>query len=280
MVTRGGYTSDAVQAAHSLILELMRLLGEYRDHIVLVGGWVPTFICPEPKEPHVGSMDIDLALNHRHLSEAGYRTILELLHRQGYEQGAQPYVFHKVIHYHGLNLKVEVDFLGGESGGTGRGHRTQKIQDIHVRKARGVDLAFAAPLKMVVEGELPGGERDKVEVRVASVVPFLVMKGMALHDRLKEKDAHDIYFIVLNYPGGLVQLAEEFKPYESDKLVREGLRKIADKFASVDHVGPRHVADFAEATNTDERDRLRRDAFERIGRLLELVGKAYEAKED
>ena len=37
---------------------------------------------------------------------------------------------------------------------------------------------------------------DKGAIRVASIVPFLVMKGMALADRLKEKDAYDIVFCV------------------------------------------------------------------------------------
>ena len=40
------------------------------------------------------------------------------------------------------------------------------------------------------------------KVSVSSVVAFLVMKGMALHDLLNEKDAWDIYFTLVNYPGG------------------------------------------------------------------------------
>jgi len=32
------------------------------------------------------------------------------------------------------------------------------------------------------------------------------MKGMALDDRLKEKDAWDIYYCIQNYPGGLDHL--------------------------------------------------------------------------
>ena len=39
MVTnRTDYTADAVEAAHSVLLELARLLGEYQDSIVIVGG--------------------------------------------------------------------------------------------------------------------------------------------------------------------------------------------------------------------------------------------------
>jgi hypothetical protein len=66
---------------------------------------------------------------------------------------------------------------------------------------------------------------------VSSVVAFLVMKGMALHDRLKEKDAWDIHFTVTNYPGGLDALAQQIRPHVDNGLVQEGLRKI-EKFES------------------------------------------------
>ena len=35
---RSDYTADAVEAAHSVLLELSRLLGEYQDAVVIVGG--------------------------------------------------------------------------------------------------------------------------------------------------------------------------------------------------------------------------------------------------
>jgi hypothetical protein len=69
MVTRTDYTEDAVEAAGSLLLELTHLLGEYRDEIVLIGGWVPPLLLPHAETPHVGSIDIDLALDHRKLQE-------------------------------------------------------------------------------------------------------------------------------------------------------------------------------------------------------------------
>ena len=79
MVTHRDYTADAAQAARSVLIELVHLLGEYRDHIVLVGGWVPELLLPETERPHVGSVDVDLAVNHRTLQERGYERIQELL---------------------------------------------------------------------------------------------------------------------------------------------------------------------------------------------------------
>lgn len=64
MVTRKDYTAEAVEAAHSVLIEVIHLLGEYRENIVLIGGWVPDILLSKDGEPHVGSIDVDLALDH------------------------------------------------------------------------------------------------------------------------------------------------------------------------------------------------------------------------
>jgi hypothetical protein len=266
------YSADQVEAARSVLLELVHLLGEYRDDIVVVGGWVPQLILPPGHPPHVGSIDVDLALNHRNLRDAGYATIQALLNRRGYEQDPrQPFIYHRTVIVNGNAIKVEVDFLAGEYEGTGAKHRTQPVHEGRARKARGCDLAFDLYVETEIEGELPEGGRDQARVRVSSVVAFLVMKGMALHDRLKEKDAWDIYFTLFNHPGGLNALAQEIRQHLDHGLVREGLKKIADKFASPDHMGPKFVADFEDIQDEDERAIRMRDAYERVGHLLELL---------
>jgi hypothetical protein len=64
MVTRKDYNKLTVEAAKSVLLELIHLLGAYRDHIVLIGGWVPEFIISSTDNPHIGSIDVDIAFNH------------------------------------------------------------------------------------------------------------------------------------------------------------------------------------------------------------------------
>jgi hypothetical protein len=272
-ITFRDYSADQVEAARSVLLELVRLLGEYRDDIVVVGGWVPQLLLPAGTPPHVGSIDVDLALNHRKLQEAGYATIQQLLARRGYEEDPrQPFIYHRTVVVNGNAIKVEVDFLAGEYAGTSAKHRTQQVQEGRARKARGCDLAFDLYVETDIAGELPEGGWDQARIRVSSVVAFLVMKGMALHDRLKEKDAWDIYFTLLNYPGGLEALAKEIGPHLSQGLVQEGLRKIGEKFASPDHVGPKFVADFEEIRDPEEREIRMRDAFERVRYLLSKLG--------
>ena len=94
---------------------------------------------------------------------------------------------------------------------------------------------------------------------------------MPLADRLKEKDAWDIDYCIRNYPGGMDALAEKFRPQLTHGLVQEGLKNIADAFASVDQFGPASVADFDEINDPDDRALRRRDAFERVNSLLERL---------
>lgn len=271
-ITHRDYTSDAVEAARSVLLGLTHLLGEYRDDIVVVGGMVPSLLLAEANPPHVGTLDVDLALNHRRFQESGYKTVQELLLSRGYQPDEeQPFVFRRIVTVNDRDITVEVDLLAGEYGGTGRGRRTQNVQDVRPRKARGCDLAFENSVEVKLEGKLPGGGKDSNSIRVAAIVPFLIMKGMALRDRLKEKDAYDIYYCVRNYPGGLDALTEEFHPHIGNKLVQEGLKCIREKFASPTHIGPKHVVDFEMVEGRQERDLLQRDAYERINALVERL---------
>ena len=73
---------------------------------------------------------------------------------------------------------------------------------------------------------------------------------------------------MLNYPGGIDALAEEFRPHLNHGLVKEGLQKIAGKFSSEKEFGPKSVADFEEIDDPDEQERIQRDAYERVNALL------------
>jgi hypothetical protein len=268
MVTKRDYTADAVEAARSVMLELSHLLGEYRDGIVIVGGWVPELLLSKTGQRHIGSLDVDLALDHQRLDDVGYKTILQLLLTHGYRQGEQPYIFFRTVQVNGIPHEVQVDFLSGEYLGTGHSHRTQKVQDMRPRKARGCDLAFDQVVQIELSGTLPEGGKDNASIRVTAITRFIAMKAIAMASRLKEKDAWDIYYCLRNYPGGLESLAQEFKPLLKNNLILEALTDLKNKFASPDHIGPKHVADFEEITDPDDRALLQRDAYERVHALL------------
>ena len=96
-----------------------------------------------------------------------------------------------------------------------------------------------------------------------------------MEDRRKAKDAYDICFVLHHYPGGLEAVVKAFRPHLKLALVKEGLKKIAGKFAALDHVGPKDVAEFDETLDDEERAIRQRDAFERVHSLLQQLGIAW-----
>jgi hypothetical protein len=198
--TKNEYDRLLVEAAHRVLLEVARLLYDYREGIVIIGGSVPGLIFDQNLLEHIGTIDVDIALDRNTIQEVGYRSIMQLLSKRGYVQGNQPFIFYRTLQVNDQEITVEVDFLAGEYGGTSKKHRTQVVQDLHPRKARACDLAFHNPIQITIEGILPEGGKDRASIQVASIVPFLVMKAQALNSRLKEKDAYDIYYCVSNFP--------------------------------------------------------------------------------
>jgi len=272
-VNKSGYKSREIEACNSVLLELIHILGEFRGSMVLVGGGAPPFLLPHVADQYVGTMDIDLALNINDEPEGTYARFRDTLLRHGYEEGEQPYIFFRdVPAADGSNIRVEVDFLAAEYGGTGRGHRTQRFDDARPRKARGCDLAFTDYIEVEVKGSLPGGGKDTQTIKVTGLAPFLVMKAIALNGRLKPKDAWDIYFVVSKYEGGVEAIAESFRPLLSNSLVKEALTNLRKLFESVEHIGPRLVSDFEEIDDQEEVERVRRDAFERVKGFLDCLG--------
>ncbi|MDO8963344.1 MAG: hypothetical protein Q7W30_02510 [Coriobacteriia bacterium] len=264
------YPPDAVEAAKSVMVELVHILGEYRDEMIIVGGWVPFLLMPDASG-HVGSTDVDIALNHLAETDEVYANISAILVEHDYVQDkGQPFIWFKDVESQGGVIAVEVDFLAGEYGGTGKRHRTQLVQDMKPRKARGADLLFDESVERQIEARLPSGAIDTVTVRVACVVPYLVMKSSALDSRVKEKDAYDIWFTIANYPGGVSAVAEEFEPLAKHGLVVQALAILESKFASTEHFGPASVALFMEADG-EEAERIKRDAYERVQALIAAV---------
>lgn len=166
---------------------------------------------------------------------------------------------------------VDVDILAGMYGGTQSKRRSQHVQGVKALKATGGNFAFEFPAqKISVEAERPDGAIDVANVSVVAVVPYLIMKTAAM-GRGKAKDAYDIYFIIKHYIGGVRELAKEFEPVRDKNIVIEAKDKLAGKFASENHVGPKDVADFMDLEDEESIEMIKRDAYEQVQALLNLI---------
>lgn len=261
------YNEGQKAAAHRVLIELVNLFSEYRDDIRIVGGWVPDLMFPE--EGHVGSVDVDILINHIKLKDSGYLTMSKILLRNGYEEHPNKYFsFIKREQIDGIDYDVDVDILAGMYGGTQKKKHSQHVQGVKALKATGGDFAFEfAPQIIKVEAERTDGALDVARVNVIAIVPYFVMKTAAM-GRGKAKDAYDLYFLVKHYHDGIDGLAKLFEHYKESKIIADMKEKLSEKFASPSHAGPADVASFLNPVDEEEIAFIKRDAYERIQALL------------
>ena len=270
------YEPRQVEAARRVILELWQILGAYRDAMVLVGGWVPELLLPQAKPPHTGSIDVDLLLNPKPLREGHYAELLKAIQARGYRR-TKPFRFAKdIVVDDGGPINVEIDFLVPK--GSLRRTRSRVAPGFRAIEAEGASLAIESTENRRLEGSMPDGAHNRVELQVASIEAFLVMKAFALRGRLKGKDAYDIVFCLRNWPGGTTAVADRLRPFAGRAEVREMMRILAVHFASPDHLGAQSVAAFLDPADPDERAFVARDAYERVQALLRELG--FEGNEE
>jgi hypothetical protein len=264
------YSEGQKKAAHRVLIELVNLFNEYRDDIRIVGGWVPDLMFPE--QDHVGSVDVDVLINHLTLTDTGYQTMSKILLKNGYTEHPEKYFsFVKSVEIDGVNYDVDVDILAGIYGGTTSKKRSQHVQGIKALKATGGNFAFEFPPQQVrIEAERVDGAIDSAVINVVAVVPYIIMKTAAM-GRGKAKDAYDIYFVIKHYSGGVESLANEFKAVRDKPIIKEMKEKLSDKFASENHAGPKDVSDFMDLADDEEIALIKRDAYEQVQALIEKL---------
>lgn len=278
MKVKSQYSEDKTNACLSVIVELMTYLKKYSQLIVLVGGWVPYLLFGDAKTKernHVGSLDVDLALNFLLIPEQDYQTIADILEKRGYKNRKDrngniiPASFERTFTDENKRKQiVQVDFLTSEYGGTGKDKRHQRIQDILVRKGRGIDLVFENCIERELEARMPNGAMNKIRLKIADLCSIIATKGFALHERASEKDAYDIYWLLKNHAKGEAGIIKELSRMKNNKLFNQGISFIKENFRNLDSLGPIAVANFFEPIDPGEREIILRDSYETVKRIL------------
>lgn len=115
------------------------------------------------------------------------------------------------------------------------------------------------------------GAQNTVDVRVASLSDFIVLKAHAIKGRDKPKDVYDLCYCLGLYPGGIESLAENWRSREGNALVAVAVGTLREKFATTAHYGSQQLAVFHDSTDEDERAMQVRRAFELVQKLLSLL---------
>ena len=270
------YGPGVTSASRSVLLELMTVLRAYRQSLILVGGWVPYLLLEQCGRPgaaaaHVGSIDIDIAVDPARLGESEYATISELLRARGYKPAVDrrggPLLssIERVVHSPVTKkpYTIRIDFLTHQAAAPSASRHHVPMQDaLYARKIKGCEAAFRHYTSVRISGVLPDGGELTVPIRMADLTASLTMKGIVLGERYREKDAYDIYMLLAHHQQGPRGVAEVLRPYLDDPLVSEGMANIRAAFCAREAHGPAWVAAFlVNPFFTADRERLITEAF-------------------
>lgn len=232
MRTSADHGGGITNASTSALLELALTLKVYRDALVLIGGWAPYYIVRDLGRgsfEHIGSIDIDLAVDPERVGSKQYATIVELLIDRGYSprisnKGEEiPFSFQKDVPDPAgdLSYGISVDLSTCENEGS-RGHRHREVQDsLPARTAKGCELAFGHNYPVAIEGTLPGDGNARAEVRALDLPGCIGMKGIVLGERYKEKDAYDLFSVISQCLEGPESVGSRVLPFMDERSMRE-----------------------------------------------------------
>lgn len=267
---RKDYADRQIEAAKRVLLDVGQILSSFRESMVIVGGWVPDLLLTETSEVHVGSIDVDIALDARKLQRGLYANLLGLLLETGrFKRGEKEFQFISTVELNdGMPaIPVEVDFLAAE-GMKIRGKN--RVPGFRVLQADACEFAFHAPVPITLSGTTPAGAQNSVKLRVVSLSDFLVMKAHDIDGRDKPKDAYDFCFCLDNS-----RIPELAKPWRNSDThtIKKALEILREKFASINSYGPMQVVEFHSPASVEERNLIARRAFELVQSFLVECGR-------
>ena len=272
------YDDRTTVAVKSVLIEIGQVLGGFQGKFAVIGGAVPWLLLNEGDMPHVGTLDVDLSLDAEALGDGEYAQLVQSLLKRGYRQGEHLRRFQLVrtvpARDGGADIDVVVDFLMPRDATIAR-NAPPLVANFAVQRADGADLALKFYQLVAIDGDMPDGGSNRIQMAVASIPALLAMKGYAITNRLKQKDAYDIYYSIRNFPGGVDALVAATKPLLDIETARKGYRHIAEKFRHLDDFGPtsvRRFVDRPDALGERTADQWQQDAFGQVDAWLSALG--------
>ena len=271
------YEDRTTEAVKSVIVEIGQIFGSYKGKFAIIGGSVPWLLLDQENIPHVGTIDVDLGLNPVALADGEYSLLVEALLGQGYRQSDSLQCFQLMRSIEPEDgwgtISLIVDFLMPKDAVLAK-NGPKLIENFAVQKADGANLAIAFQEFVKVEGDMPTGTKNRVEIVVCTIPALLAMKGHALRGRHMKKDAYDVYYCIRNYADGIEALAEECRPVLAAASGEAGYLAINEKFEAIDSYGPTNVCNFVVETDIlGERspDEWQQDAYGEIDAWLKSL---------
>jgi hypothetical protein len=281
------YSPEALAACEKALRTILTKVGPWGSKLTLIGGMAPRYLVgdlPADIPEHIGTTDLDIVVGVTLLTEEEetYRTLQQNLKNAQFAPSRNPdtgqeETFRWERHVDGVRVQLEF-FCPAGTGTPGQLLRNpgRNIGSrISAVRTRGAELAALDYVTVTLAGELldHAGIQGGVSVRVANLLPFLVLKAFAVDERDKAKDSYDIVWILNAYKDGPRAAVDDIakSPAISHADVPVALNHLRRHFRTPEHRGPSQYAIF-ELINEDEdeRARLRRFAY---GTVAEFLGR-------
>jgi hypothetical protein len=291
---QGGYTALHAELCERTLVTVLRGLGPWKTGVYLAGGLVPRYLIARPPEghpgpPHAGTTDVDLVLDLQVLASVdAYRRLEQNLRALGFVRGTndegrvQHFSWRKPV---GDGVTVVVDLLcDADLGEGGQVAELPGERRLSALKIPGAHLVVADHVEVELTAALLDERGVATEtVRVANVVPFVVLKALAYEDRFEEKDAYDLIYCLMHFGGGpedvAAQFVERLERWPDEPLLPRAVEILRTRFASDEQTpgarkdGPISYARFlADPGRRDLDARHRQDA----AAVVELFLRALE----
>lgn len=275
------YDPRRIELAESALLTIWGCLDELHEHLVLVGGLVPKYLCGEVQGsvalPRPATMDVDIGIAVS--SDQGYGGLLyHKLAGQGFTWSDDPEAsrFVKTI----KGIEVSIDFITEDPTRAWFGSITFDL--IHISQLPGINRALANPRSVTIKGVDLDGISRAYQVRVCDVGPFLVLKLRAFLNRLENKDAFDIYHTLRHFEDGTEAVIAAFaaEMNAGNPAFADALTCLRKHYSGEAAAGPVATADFVEGPRTTgeaeemalRRHQVQQEAVDGARLLLRALG--------
>lgn len=270
------YSDDTLEKVKATCLTVATVLGnDVMSDTVIVGGFVPALLFADttPHDDlgrHVGTLDLDLAMDLVVLNEERYNDIADALRDHGFEPDVKELSGALVRQRWRSRNGVRVDFLMPPVPPDEEGNRLQHLAaDFAAHTMRGMDLALATRVAITLEGLDVDKRKVRREIRVCRADAFIALKALALANRDKAKDAYDIHYVLKHVDGGPGGVGTLLASSGEHPIFAEVRKTLGEDYRSIDGRGPRMVCDFLGRADDEA---LAADAMAHVGEFLRAFG--------
>ncbi|HWW94344.1 MAG TPA: nucleotidyl transferase AbiEii/AbiGii toxin family protein [Vicinamibacteria bacterium] len=254
--TAAGYSPGQLQTVRATCLSLASILGDLLDDLVVVGGLVPSLLIDSAasrKEPHVGSLDVDVGLEVAILDTGRYHTLAERLRGRDFEPDKNEQGNPTRQRWTHKRFKdVRVDFLMAPVGAAAPGTLQDLEADLAAVVTPGLSLAFRDRQRIRLADRTLDGEAITRDIPVCGAGAFVVLKALAFRNRGENKDAYDLWYLLGHFGDSVEDVAAHLRQLLDDANAREAVRVLGEDFATLDSHGPRRAAEFLSRPGDDE----------------------------